>query len=274
MSQPPVSAEVAAALGRFFHGGAGPSHTKLTTAFASGGHSDDDPYDLSQGTPNKETRVNTVIAAAVRRPVRARELVEALLVPLRVEGYFDRDGNCYNADNVRSLQRALARIGWSLNDDGMLSPLGDIDLTTGGRDALDEQIDRLRRSTEDPGALLGTAKDLLEAIAKFVLEEFGMPASDGSDFGKLWYLARERLGLLPQQVDPNLPGADAIRTIRQSSWKIAEQVNVLRGLQGTGHGRTLPTGVSADLALLVVREACSVAEYVLNTLDRQQGRQG
>ena len=53
---------------------------------------------------------------------------------------------------------------------------------------------------------------------------------------------------------------------------IAEQVNVLRGLQGTGHGRTLPTGVSPELALLVVREACSVAEFTLNALDRQRGR--
>lgn len=58
----------------------------------------------------------------------------------------------------------------------------------------------------------------------------------------------------------------------QASWNIAEQVNVLRGLQGAGHGRTLPTGVSADLALLVVREACSVAEFMLTTLERQYGR--
>jgi hypothetical protein len=53
---------------------------------------------------------------------------------------------------------------------------------------------------------------------------------------------------------------------------IAEQVNVLRGLQGTGHGRTLPMGVSPELAMLVVREACSVAEFTLNALDRQRGR--
>lgn len=137
---------------------------------------------------------------------------------------------------------------------------------------MDERIDRLRRSTEDPGQLLGSAKDLLEAVAKFVLEEVNMPLPGSADFNQLWYLARERLGILPQQVDANLPGADAIRAILQSSWKIAEQANALRGLQGTGHGRTLPTGVSADLALLVVREACSVAEYMLTTLDRQRGR--
>jgi hypothetical protein len=58
----------------------------------------------------------------------------------------------------------------------------------------------------------------------------------------------------------------------QSAWNIADSVNQLRNLQGTGHGRTLPTGVTAEMALLVVREACSIAEYVLMTLDRTLGR--
>ncbi|WP_460682723.1 abortive infection family protein [Nesterenkonia populi] len=37
-----------------------------------------------------------------------------------------------------------------------------------------------------------------------------------------------------------------------SIWTIAEQVNELRNLQGTGHGRTMHMGVSEDLALLVI----------------------
>ena len=58
----------------------------------------------------------------------------------------------------------------------------------------------------------------------------------------------------------------------QSTWGIAEQVNTLRNLQGTGHGRTLPTGITEDLAFLVVREACTVAEYFLALLDKSHGR--
>ncbi|HEX3196909.1 MAG TPA: abortive infection family protein [Propionibacteriaceae bacterium] len=60
--------------------------------------------------------------------------------------------------------------------------------------------------------------------------------------------------------------------IHQSTWQIAEQVNTLRNLQGTGHGRTLPTGITEDLALLVVREACTVAECFLALLDKTHGR--
>ena len=120
--------------------------------------------------------------------------------------------------------------------------------------------------------LIGTAKELLESVAKFVLEEHGFPVSDRMDFRALWHLARERLGVLPQQVDTSIPGYEAVRAIHQSTWQIAEQVNTLRNLQGTGHGRTLPTGITEDLAFLVVREACTVAEYFLALLDKSHGR--
>lgn len=272
MPQAPVNDEIAAAMAKFFFAGAGPSHSKIGNAFAGAGYRADDPYNPRTQQPNKETRVRTVMLAAARRPDRARDLVDSLLVEMRVDGSFHPDHANFDKARIRTAQRAFSRVGWSLSDDGLLSPTGAIDLATGGREALDEQLDRLRRASDDPGQLLGSAKDLLEAVAKFVLEEFGVPHRANADFAELWHLARDRLGLLPEQVDPALPGANNIKAILQSSWKIAEQVNLLRGLQGTGHGRTLPTGVTADMALLVVREACSVAEFVLVSLDRSAGR--
>jgi hypothetical protein len=194
------------------------------------------PIRRIRGQPNKEVRVRTVVTAARRRPARARDLVEALLVQLRVQGCFSSDPESIYRDNVRTAQRAFRRAGWALSDEGVLSPIGAIDLETGGRQALDEQLARLRGATEDPGQLLGTAKDLLEAVAKFILEEMSMPAPANADFNHIWYLARDRVGLLPEQVDSTLPGANNIKAILQCSWKIAEQVNYLRGLQGTDHG--------------------------------------
>lgn len=269
MVQPPVSDEVAAALGRFYFGGGGPSHSKLTTAFTAAGYADVAPYDPNRQGPNKESRVVSTVRTSIRKPDGARRLIEGLLVDLRVGGCFGLEEN---RPLVQAAQRALARRGWLLSDDGHLSPAGSIDLTTGGREALDEQIDRLRRGVDDPGLLLGSAKDLLEAVAKFVLEEVGMPVSGHPSFNHLWHLARERLGILPEQVSAATPGARHIKAVLQSSWKIAEQINELRSVQGAGHGRTLPTGVSTEMALMMVREACSVAEFTLTTLDRLYGR--
>lgn len=272
MPQQPVNDEIAAVLGKYFFGGSGPSHSELSRVFITAGYSQDDPYDRTTQKPNKESRVRSVVQAACRRPDRALALVNGLLTALRVHGCFDSVHDSYNPDAVRTSQRAFQGNGWLLHDDGTLSPAGPIDFTTGGRTALDEQLDRLRRSTNDPGQLLGTAKDLLEAVARFVLEEFEVPLPKAPTFDHLWHLARDRLGILPQQVNAELPGGQQVRTIMQSAWTIAQQTNELRGLQGTGHGRTLPTGISAELAFFVVREACSVAEYALTQLDRMLGR--
>lgn len=270
VTQPPVSDEIAGALGHFFFGGIGPSHTSLTGVFLRAGLRDADPYVPTEGTPSKEVRVQQVVHAAIRQPSSARKLIDGLLTQLRLKGSFGPDGPNYDPKTVSTAQTAFRRSGWGLSADGTLSPLGQIDLVTGGREALDEQLDRLRRSTDDPGQLLGSAKDLLEAIAKFVLEEWGTPQD--ADFNHLWFLARDRLGTHPKQVVADGPAADQVRKILGASWTIAEQVNELRNLQGAGHGRTLPTGVTPEIALLVVREACSVAQFTLSVLDRSLGR--
>lgn len=264
----PLDNDVIGAVAKFFHGGAGPSHSEISRILTGSGYGDSYVYVPGAQGPNKEQRVLEGLTRAKRQPARAKELLNGLLSALRGAGLIGDDASGADVDR---LKRALASSGWYLTDDGHLRPFGDIDIDTGGRAALDEQLKRLRRSTADPGLLIGTAKDLLESVSKFVLEEMGYPIASKMDYNQLWHLARERLGVLPQQVDPNLPGADAIRSIHQSTWSIADQVNRLRNLQGVGHGRTLPTGVSEDLALLVVREAATVADYMLARLEREKG---
>ena len=270
MSTAPLSDDIASAVAAFFHGGGGPSHSVVSRALTGAGLDDGHVYEPNKIGPSKEQRV----LAAFRRAERAgggRKLVEGLLSTLRHEGLIGRTAGERSEDEKR-LRVALGRAGWMLSDDGQLRAFAGADLHTGGREALDESLTRLRGSAADPALLIGTAKDLLESVAKFVLEETGMPVPASIGFDALWHLARERLGVLPERVDKTLPGFEAIRAIHQSSWTIAKNVNDLRNLQGTGHGRTLPTGVSEDLALLVVREACSVAEYMLRRLDAQHGR--
>ncbi len=56
--------------------------------------------------------------------------------------------------------------------------------------------------------MLGTAKDLMEATAKVVLEELEVLAHDKMSFDELWHHTRDRLGILPQQVSQDVPGAN------------------------------------------------------------------
>ena len=203
--------------------------------------------------------MQAIIRTAIKRSARPTSSSITSSRTVRLNGCFGSKDDADERRLVTTAQSAFRRAGWVLSDDGTLMAIGAIDLDTGGRQALDEQLDRLRRSAEDPGQLLGSAKDLLEAVAKFVFEELGCPPV--SDFNQLWYLARDRLGVHPRQFVEDAPGAEQVRKILGASWTIAEQVNELRNLQGTGHGRTLPTGVPPDVALLVAREACSLAQF-------------
>jgi hypothetical protein len=83
----------------------------------------------------------------------------------------------------------------------------------------------------------------------------------------LLYLARERLGIRPEDIAVTSPETEAVKKILGAAGTIAEQVNHLRNREGTGHGRTLPSGVSESVAYLVVREACSIVELMFSTLD-------
>lgn len=209
--------------------------------------------------------------AAARKQRGASILLAELLTALRVHGCFDGLAAEFSGETI-NLKRALSQQGWSLDGDGYASPTGRLDLETRGRAALDEQLARIHRNVDDPGALLGTAKDLLEAISKFVLEEQSVLPARRLDFDETLYLALERLALLPNLVDANQPGGKQIRAIYQSAKTIAMTVSELRNLQGAGHGRTLPTGVAPETGRYVIREAAHVAELMLTTHDRQMGR--
>jgi hypothetical protein len=269
MANEPLNDEIAGALAQFFFNGVGPSHTALTQAFTSAGLIKHDPYNLVAGTPTKQQRVLTVCHAAQRNPEAAGKLTESLLNSLRLQGAF-RDTD--NATNIRALRSAFLHVGWSLTDEGRLDRVGSIDLETGGRESLDEQIERLRRNIDDPGALLGIAKELLEAVAKFVMEDSDMPLDRRAPFDMAITLAFDRLKFSTGRVDETVPGATQVRAIHGSAKKIALQVNELRNLQGTGHGRTLPTGITPETARFVIREVTHVAELMLSTHDRQMGR--
>ncbi|RXW31973.1 hypothetical protein C1706_07940 [Propioniciclava flava] len=272
MSSTLLTDEVGAAIAGFFFAGDGPRHMTLTRCFTSCGLSDVDPYNPAEGVPNKEQRVLTVCRAARGRPGDVGDtLLDQLLTALRVHGTFT-DTSPQVIERVQTLRRALMAQSATLDDEGRLLRSNPIDLGTGGRPALDEQLSRLRHNVEDSSVLLGGAKELLESICKLVLEEQSMLPDRRADFDELLALALDRLQLQPHLVDVTIPGGKQVRAIYQSAKTTASTINELRNLQGTGHGRTLPPGISRETGRYVIREATHVAELLLSTHDRQMGR--
>lgn len=266
----PVNGEVAASLSVFVKGGVGPSHSSLTSAFYAAGLGDIAPYSSgSLDSPNKVDRVTQACRSVWREPAGGRRLVDELLSTYRVHGIF-RDSSLEMERST--LRSALQQVGWTLTRDGRLEPIGDIVLEVGNRVALNEQLNRLRRNTEDPGLLLGTAKELLESVGKFVLEEGNRLPDRTMDFPEVMSLSMEQLGVMPKNVDATTEGGKQIRKVYQAIRTVLEAINELRNAHGTGHGRTLPSGVSVEAARFMIRQATMIAEMMLSAHDRQMGR--
>lgn len=115
----PVNSEVVAALCAFVRGGAGPSHSSLTSAFMAAGLTGLTTYvPGSMENPNKVDRITEAGRAVWRRSSAGRRLLEELLSVYRVNGIFT------NPDlemEISALRSALRQQGWGLNAEGRLS---------------------------------------------------------------------------------------------------------------------------------------------------------
>lgn len=266
----PINGEVVAALTVFVRGGSGPFHSSLTSAFLAAGIVGLTPYSSgSLDSLNKVDRITEAARKVWQQPTRGRRLVEEILSIYRVAGIF---GDPNLQMEVASLRSALLQRGWALDTDGRLDRLGDIDLEVGDRQALNDQLNRLRRNTEDAGLLLGTAKELLESVGKFVQEENGRLPDRRIDMPEVMTVSMELLGIMPVQVDASTEGGKQLRKVYQAVRTVVDAINELRNDHGTGHGRTLPSGVSVEAARFMIRQATMVAEMMLATHDRQMGR--
>jgi hypothetical protein len=242
MPRTSLNEDVAAALSWFFTGGWGPTHAELDEVFGRNGLAHLDPK-RTEPAVTKEVRVRAVLTEAVTaRPEAGGRLVEMLLARMRVRGCFDSESEHYPSGGdgvIVAAQRAFRRLGWELDDEGHLAPA----MFTGldrhlDRRAIEAAIERIRRAPDDAALLIGTAKELLEATSRYVLEEIGQPARRNADFPELLHMARDRLDLLPQSVSQTSPAARTVREVYDGLWKVAKAVNELRNAEGTGHGRT------------------------------------
>lgn len=80
----------------------------------------------------------------------AAKALDQLLMALRVDGAFN-SSDAQTKQRVATFRRALLVQGPVLDDEGRLHHEQPLDLETGGGQALDEQLARLRRNVEDPG---------------------------------------------------------------------------------------------------------------------------
>lgn len=131
------------------------------------------------------------------------------------------------------------------------------------------ELDRAHRALpEDPAGAIGAAKQLVEATAKVVLHERGLPVDDNATVPDLVKAAQQALRLHPSAVQPGPDGADALKKILGGVSAIAIGLAELRNRgYGSGHGQArAPAGLGPRHARLAVNAATTWCQLLLDTL--------
>jgi hypothetical protein len=133
---------------------------------------------------------------------------------------------------------------------------------------LSQQITRMEASIHsDPDLAIGTAKELVETVAKTVLSELGEESTE-DDLPRLVRAAARALQLDRESVRDSARLADTIRRILSNLATISNGLAELRNAYGTGHGRPGgESGLAPRHARLAVGSAATLATFLLETLD-------
>jgi hypothetical protein len=263
--------EIALAMAEFFDQ-IGPSHDVITTLVRRSGLASFDPVGQSDDLVGKKRRLRVILTRSCVEDTHAGDqLVRALLEALRSHGSFVPDSRDFpGANKLHALQEAFRVAGYQLESDGQLLPLT-FDALEGARltEALEAYVRRALRGGDDDELVVGTSKDLIEAVARHVLvEKTGAYPATGSFEATIWQ-AYDRLGLTPppramiQGLDP-----DPARALEQSLLLVAIAENRLRNQMGTGHGRPGPATASPQRARLVSQCSGVVSRLILDKLGR------
>lgn len=139
-------------------------------------------------------------------------------------------------------------------------------------DALDAdwmrgEIQRVERAIDtDPALAIGTAKDLVESCCKCILDRRQVDYSNKTDLPTLTKLVASELQLVPDGISEQAKGAETVRLILRNLGSLTHYLAQLRGLYGSGHGRTgAYRGLQPRHARLAVGAAIAFIEFVTET---------
>lgn len=137
---------------------------------------------------------------------------------------------------------------------------------------LSKHIQRIERAiNDDPGQAIGSAKELVETLAKTILNKRKVPFSSSADLLELGKLTFKALKQMPDDVPDKAKGVEIIKRMLSNLGSVVQGIAEFRGLYGTGHGKDgKAKGLSPRHARLVVGTAATLSYYWVET-DQETG---
>lgn len=248
-----------------------PSHSDIEFQINKVGLISADPN--KEGRPvGKAKRVRAVLTWSVEnRPESAESFAAGLVSSISACGGFrESSPNFVGNDAIKNLSDALKPLGVLLTEDGSLSPLS-LENLSGKKltEALEVYIQRAKNGIEDAALVVGTSKDLMEAVAAHVLQELWGQYPSTANFPTLLGQAFTALDFATT-AEKEESGEHPRRNMERKMYDLACAINRLRNKQGTGHGRPWLPELKPDEAKAAIEFIGTISERMLNELKRKK----
>ncbi|WP_370026419.1 abortive infection family protein [Planotetraspora sp. GP83] len=131
--------------------------------------------------------------------------------------------------------------------------------------AIEDPLNRLKKAVgdDDRPLIVGSAKELVEATARVILQVRGNPAGSGEDYDKVLSAAHKLIEHQPgADVAPDAP----VRQAANSARKLAGTLRDLRNTYGTGHGKATLQPITDEVLETCVDGALLWTRWALRRL--------
>jgi len=248
-----------------------PSHSDIEFQLNRAGLIHADPN--KDGSPvGKAKRLRTVLNWAIENDIaKAEKLAAGIISSVKgCGGFRDSSPNFVGTDAIADLTAALRPEGIVLGEDGSMSPVA-LDSLSGRNltQALRGYVNRAKKGIEDAALVVGTSKDLMEAVAAHVIQELWGSYPSTANFPSLLGQAFVALEMATPEQAP-VQGEHQRCRLERSLYETACSINNLRNKQGTGHGRPWVPDLRASEAKAAVEFIGAIAELMLDNLEKKK----
>jgi hypothetical protein len=244
-----------------------PSHYDIETEIRKSSLINADPNTHGSAV-GKAKRIRAVLNWAIENDYNAGEkLITYLLELLRgVGGFRCASPNYIGAEAIANAIETFRTAGIALGSDGVATPvvIDNLPLVE-QEEALKAYIQRAQKGAMDSALLVGTGKDLLEAVSGYVIQVKMGTYPTTANFPTLLGQAFTILDLATPSNKPS-PGEPAQKRLERALYETGCAINQLRNKQGTGHGHPFVSSITTAEGNMAIKAMGTIAEYMMSKL--------
>jgi hypothetical protein len=247
-----------------------PSHSDIEFEIKKANLFEYDPNKPGVSPVGKMKRIRAVLVKSIDDATdRAEKFAYSIIALVKSNGGFREGSPNYVGPNaIKNLIDVLKPKGIIMGFDGSINQVILDGLSIKDKsEALESYVVRAKKGSEDAALVVGTSKDLLEAVAAHVLLCKTGTYPTTVNFPTLLGQAFICLDMATPQTKKE-EGEHPRKEIERNYYNIACSINRLRNKQGTGHGRPWMPDVTISEAKEAIQMMGIIADKMLTRLKK------